>query len=191
VQLTGIPSLFAMSFTDLLHGFVGGAVGSVLGTVTGGEPSCQTAAQCPSADGGDLGYLCTAGACVPCNNDQTCGATCEACQGVTPFCLGGFCGQCRDTVDCTDGGTCIAGGCVINVPFDGGFVDGGPDAGPDLSFDAGHRGVTILPDGGVEVNLGQLCCGCHPGGGGESGAPWAVIGVVVFGAWAVSRRRVR
>jgi photosystem II stability/assembly factor-like uncharacterized protein len=185
VELTGIPSLFALSFPDLLHGFVGGAIGSVLGTVTGGEPTCQTAADCP-VDGGDLGYLCTAGACAPCNSDQTCGPTCAPCQGVTPYCLGAFCGQCRDTADCTGGGSCISGGCVINVPYDGGTS---ADGGGDLSFDAGHKGVTILPDGGIEVNPIEYCCGCHVGGGGEAGgSPWGVVVVLLLGAWAVTRR---
>ena len=192
VQMTGIPGLFTLFFTDLLHGFAGGTAGSLLGTVTGGEPTCETAADCPGADAGfDVAFLCQAGACAPCNNDQTCGATCTPCLGVTPYCLGAFCGQCRDQADCTDGGVCISGGCVINVPVptaDGGSGDAGTDGGEQGGFDAGHKGVTILPDGGISINPVEFCCGCRAevdGGGG----PWAAIGLALVGLWAASRRR--
>ncbi len=189
VQMTGIPSLFALYFTDLLNGFAGGAGGSLLGTVTGGEPACQQAADCPGVDAGsDVAFLCQAGACTPCNSDQNCGATCTPCLGVTPYCLGAFCGQCRDQADCTDGGVCISGGCVINVPFpdDGGApsVDGGQQGG---GSDGGHKVVTILPDGGIEINP-AAACGCRPGGD-ASGAPWALMGLALLALWAVSRRR--
>lgn len=191
LQLSGLPSLFALSFVDLLNGFVGGAGGAVLSTSSGGEPPCGDGSACP--DGGDVAYACQASACIPCNTDQQCGATCAPCQGVTPFCLGGFCGQCRGSADCTDGGICIAGGCVINTPLpndggvpgaDGGEKDGGGKGGSD---GGGNKVVTVLPDGGIEINPGAAC-GCRPGGGGAD-SPWAVMGLALLGAWGLSRRR--
>jgi MYXO-CTERM domain-containing protein len=188
VEMSGIPSLFALDFTDLLHGFAGGTGGTLLGTVSGGEPSCQTVADCPGLDGGsDVAFLCQSGACAPCNNDQTCGATCTPCGGPVPYCLGGFCGQCRDQADCTDGGVCISGGCVINVPVpvpDGGS---GADGGESGGTDGGKKVVTILPDGGIEIDP-LAACGCRPGG--DSGtSPWVAIGLMLLAGWGVSRRR--
>jgi MYXO-CTERM domain-containing protein len=192
VQLSGLPSLFAMSFLDLLNGFVGGAGGAVLSTSSGGEPTCGDGSECPGLDGGDVAYVCQAGDCIPCNTDQQCGATCGACEGVTPFCLGGFCGQCRGSSDCSDGGVCISGGCVINTPLpdDGGVstTDAGTKGGGKGGSDGGgNKVVTVLPDGGIEINP-AAACGCRPGGDGTA-SPWAVAGLALLGAWALSRRR--
>ncbi|MHB8419680.1 MAG: WD40/YVTN/BNR-like repeat-containing protein [Myxococcales bacterium] len=188
LQLSGVPGLAGLSFADALHGFVGGAAGAVLGTVTGGEPACATAADCVSADGGaGVGFACQASVCTACNTVSACGPGCVACTGETPFCLGEFCGQCRTTADCTNGGVCLSGGCVLNIPLpddgglpqaDAGNSSGGGDGG-------GNHVVTILPDGGIEVNP-AAACGCKPGGGGY---PWAVLAPLGLLLWLWRRRR--
>ncbi|HUB09086.1 MAG TPA: YCF48-related protein [Myxococcales bacterium] len=187
VQLTGVPSLSGVAFADALHGFTGGAAGSLLGTVTAGEPACGTSADCASVATVSEGFACTDGACTACNLDTSCGPTCSACSGVTPFCVGDYCGQCRTTADCTDGGVCLFGGCVVNIPVpdDGGGYP--PDAGnPGQGGRDGGRGVvTVLPDGGIEINPGAAC-GCRPGGGS---APWAALAPLLLLAWLGARRR--
>ncbi|MHB1843831.1 MAG: WD40/YVTN/BNR-like repeat-containing protein [Deltaproteobacteria bacterium] len=188
-QQGGVPSLSALAFTDLLHGFVGGTSGALLGTVTGGEASCAQSADCADAGASSgLGYACVQGACSPCNLETSCTQSCTPCAAPVPFCLGTFCGQCLADKDCDDGGTCIAGGCVLNEPL----PDGGPRPNPDAGFQGFDGGIiVVLPDGGVRLNPGALCCGCRPDAGREAPVVPLALAAVALVSFFLHRRRAR
>ncbi len=194
-QLSGLPALSALAFTDLTHGFAAGAGGSLLGTVTGGESPCATASDCPENDGGEVGYACETGACVPCNVNPRCGPGCSPCDGATPFCRGAFCGQCWTSSDCSDGGACIAGGCVLNTPLPDagapgdagvGALDGGPPDGG--STDAGTYVSVVAPDAGNPPNGPPVGCGCGAGSGGAASLVWLAMAALLWRKRSVSGR---
>jgi photosystem II stability/assembly factor-like uncharacterized protein len=182
-------SLLALSFGDALHGFASGAEGALVTTKTAGEPSCVTAADCPVDPKGVLGYVCTGGACVPCNTNDSCTAACTACVAPNQFCYTGYCGNCVTNGGCIAPAQCVLGVCQnAPPPYDGG-MDGGPDAGPDAGppHDAGIPDAGGLDggdggDGGSTSDGGSAGgCGCasNPGGAAEI-ALLALILIAIF-----------
>jgi MYXO-CTERM domain-containing protein len=195
-QFNGGP-LTALSFGDSLHGFAGGVTGTLLGTQTAGEPSCQTTADCPVDPKGVLGYVCTSGACVPCTTNDSCTAACIACVSPNQFCYTGYCGNCISSGGCIAPAQCVLGVCQMPLPFDAG-MDAGPlpDAGRDAGIlDAGH------PDSGQGHDAGPTDGGLADGGAGSSGcgcatspgtaAEIAVLGLVLLAIFPPLRRRER
>jgi MYXO-CTERM domain-containing protein len=183
----GSVGFLSLDFPDATHGFAGGTLGTMLGTVTAGQPTCQINADCV-VDAGAVSYLCdldAGGICTACNTNQTCGPACSPCPVSTPFCWGGFCGECHTASDCTVNGpgtwSCRFGTCLNLNPPDAGSPDAGiTDAGPpDAGVDAGPQPVDAggdagpvdagcqAPDGApMSCELPQSSgCGCTPGPG--------------------------
>jgi MYXO-CTERM domain-containing protein len=134
-----------------------------------------------------LGYVCTGGACVPCNTNDSCTAACTACMPPNQFCYTGYCGNCLTSGGCIAPAECVLGVCQSPLPFDGG-IDAGPqpDAGRDAGPDAGRVDAGHGDGGGDGGDGGSMGDGGTGGGCGCASSPGAAVEVALLALIALA-----